>query len=300
MTSGKCSLCHSEGRLITSFFKSGKGYKYPKEIWQNKHPFSPSKKFHREKYDKNNRKYKDKMLAIEMTTNGLPYTYWQDFLTQSEKRAPAKVVAEHLKKNMDSQLVIWSFGYAMDSNNPLGWYESKTPLYLLKNKELKKIVESEIIKYIQAANKIGDSINGYLSISIRMAWFEYDYDKEQEKKKDKKPDPFYNKNARSLYDPPIEISKSFYNNTETRFYELVKTLYDIADKLTDQKKADLRSDWYEHIKKATKDIFNHWAFTASIQTNPRRISKAHNQLTLNLRSRVLKHEILGLPKEATP
>jgi CRISPR system Cascade subunit CasA len=295
---GQCSLCSTNDELIRNFFKTNKGYKYPKEEWQYKHPFSPSKKYQRKQYNKNNIKYKGKMLAIEMTQNGLPYTYWQDFVIQTEKQASAKVVNRHLKeKRSNEQLIIWSFGYAMDKKSSKGWYETKTPFYLLEEKKHREVFEAEIDRYIQASNKIANVENGYLSVSIRMAWFDYDYWKEQEKKRDKKPDPFYNNASKSFYNQPAEIAKCFWNNTERKFYEQMKALYDNANQFTDEKRAELRQDWYEHIKYEAKELFDRWAFRASIQTNPRRIAKAHNQLMKNLNSKSLKQAILGLPKE---
>ena len=281
---GQCSLCFTNGKLIRNFFKTNKGYKYPKEEWQNKHPFSPSKKYQRDHYNKNNLKYKDKMLALEMTQNGLPYTYWQDFLTQTEERTPAKVVNRHLKeKHSNELLVVWSFGYAMDSNSPKGWYESKTPFYLLEDKENRKVFEAEIDRYVQAANKIADNQTGYLVYAIKNAWFDESKDKNKVQKKS-----FNN-------DKASEIAKCFWNNTESKFYKQMKALYSNANQLTDEKKAELRQDWYEHIKNEANKLFDRWAFRAGIQTNPRRIAKAHNQLTKNLNSKSLKQNILGLP-----
>jgi CRISPR system Cascade subunit CasA len=294
----QCGICHNMDKLTIKFYKTGKGYKYPKEEWQNNHPCSPSAKYHREHYSKENQKYKDKMLAIEMTQNGLPYTYWQDFLTQTEDQSPAKVVNEHLKrKRTEEQLILWSFGYAMDSNSPKGWHESKTPLYLIDGAEKRKVIEVEISRYVQAANKISDIRRGYLSIAMRMAWFGYDYDEEQKKKKNKKPDPFYNRASKAFYNHPIEISKSFWNITERRFYELVNTLHNcIGDNaLNDEQKNELRRDWYKHIKSEAETLFNRWAFRSGIKNNPKRIAKAHNQLMENLNSKSLKQEILALP-----
>ena len=283
---GQCSMCRSMDELITDFYKTGKGYKYPKEEWQNKHPFSPNKKYQRDHYNKNNLRYKDKMLAIEMTQNGLPYTHWQDFVIQTEKQTPAKVINRHLReRHSDEQLIIWSFGYAMDSNSPKGWYESKTPFYLLKDKEYREIFEVEIDRYIQAANKIADNRTGYLVYAIKNAWFDESKDKNKVQKKS-----FNNNKA-------AEIAKCFWNNTERKFYEQMKALYDNAHQLTDEKRAELRQDWYKHIKDEVNKLFDRWAFRAGIQTNPKRIAKAHNQLMKNLNSKSLKQDILGLPKE---
>ena len=283
---GQCSVCRKNDELVSHFYKTGKGYKYPKEIWQNAHPFSPSRKYQRDQYDKHTLKYKDKMLGIEMTQNGLPYTYWQDFFIQTENQTPAKVVHRHLKENYSGkQLIIWSFGYAMDSNSPMGWYESKTPLYLIYNKEQRQIFESEINKYIQASNKIGNSRGGYLTTAIKSAWFGESKEKNKDKKK-----AFNN-------DRGTEIAKNFWSNTENKFYELIKKLYDSSHKLTDEERFKLKRDWYRHIKDEATKLFNLWAFKSSIQTNPRRIAEAHNKLLINLNSKSLKQDILGLLKE---
>ena len=84
---------------------------------------------------------------------------------------------------------------------------------------------------------------------------------------------------------------------KTSFYQLVKTLYENAHQLTDERKVELRRIWYRHIKREAEKLFDRWAFRSSIQTNPRRIAKAHNQLMRNLNSKHLKQEILGLPME---
>lgn len=300
VSEGLCSLCKHHGRLITQFFRTGRGYRYPKEEWQNAHPFSPSVRYVRSQYDKNTVKYKDKMLAVEMSENGLPYTYWQDFVVASEDRAPATVVSEHLKRRfVDQQLIVWAFGYQMDSNSPKGWYESKTPLYLLEDEKQRKELEIEIDRYVRAANRISDIRGGYLPTAIRMAWFGYDYDKEQEKKKDKKPDPFYNKASNAFYDQPIAIARSFWSATESTFYDLIDALHTcINDKTaTDEKKVELRLGWHKSIKNEAKKLFNRWAFRSGIQGNPRHIAKAHNQLMDRLNGTALKQDILALPKE---
>lgn len=282
---GRCSVCHKKDELVTNFYKVGKGYQYPKEEWQNIHPFSPSMKYHRDQYTKENLKYKDKMLALKMTQNGLPYTYWQDFLTQTDKQTPAKVVSRHLKeKHSNEQLIIWSFGYAMDSNSPNGWYESKTPIYLLEDKEQRKYFETEIDKYIHATNKIADVRTGYLVYAIKNAWFDENKDKNKAHKKS-----FDNRKG-------TEIAKCFWNNTESKFYELMEKLYAHANenKLTDETKAELRQDWYRHITDEAKKLFDRWAFRSGIRNNPKRIAKAYNQLIDKLNSKSLKQEILTI------
>jgi len=281
---GKCGLCHCQDKLISQFYKMNKGFKYPKEVWQNKHPLSPAEKYTRKNYTKNNKKYKDKLLAVEMTRNGLPYTYWQTFLEQSDTKAQARVISDLFsvreKRRINHQLIIHAFGFAMKSNSPLGWFESKTPLYLVDD-EWRSTVENEIGRWINAAERIGNSQTGYITYSIRCAWFDEDPNKNKDKK-----DSYRNEKA-------IEISKSFWSNTEAKFFELVKQLYDNAESLDDVKKRVFRQEWYDHICKEARALFNHWAFKASIQTNPKRIAKAHNSLNRNLISSTLK-STLGL------
>lgn len=273
-----CDICNNNKVIVSSVFKTNKGYNYPKNLWR--HPLSPYRKAISGEYE-------GKFLPIKMTVSGLPYTYWNDFVTTTEEQFPSQVISHHLKRSIsrETQLVIWSFGFAMDSNSPLGWYESKTPLYLLEEKELRQVFETEIAKYIQAANKISDSRAGYLTNAIKNAWFDENKDKNKVQKK------FFNN------DRAAEIAKYFWNNTESKFYQLMKALYDSAHQLTDEKKVEFRRVWYRFIKRETEKLFDRWAFRAKIQTNPRRIAKAHNQLTKNINSEMLKHTILGLPRE---
>lgn len=284
---GRCDLCGQESeKLIEYFFKTNKGYKYPKEHWQNKHPLSPSQKFERTQYNKNNEKYRDKMLALEMTANGLPYTYWQNFIIQTEKQAPARVVSKYIRaQSTEDKLIIWSFGYAMDSNSPLAWYESKTPLDFVKDESCRKLIEAEIQRYVQASVKISDSRNGYLTNAIKSAWFDEDEDKNKGQKKS------------FIGNKSIEIGKCFLNQTHDKFYQCIGQLYNQAKSLDDDTQIKLRTDWYRHIKEVTEHGFNQWAFKASIKTNPKRIAIAHKQLMQNMNSKSLMQDTLGLPKE---
>lgn len=273
-----CSVCHTHDVAVKGVYKTNKGYNYPKSDW--KHPFSPYKKAVSGDYE-------GKFLALEMTTKGLPYIYWSHFTEQNENQYPALLITKHFKNYLfkNEQLTIWSFGYAMDKNSTLGWYESKTPLYFIEDVSNKKLFESEVDKYIASSNKITDS---YLVNSIKFAWF----DEKKEKNKDKKT-AFSN-------DKATEISKSFWNNTESKFYEILKNIYQLAeqDKLNDEERIKLKEEWYQHIKQEAIALFNYWAFKSSIQTNPKRISLAYNNLMKNLNSNALKHETLGLPKES--
>jgi len=284
---GRCDLCGQESeKMIEHFYKTNKGYKYPKEHWQDKHPLSPSQKFERAQYNKNNEKYRDKMLTLEMTPNGLPYTYWQNFIIQTEKQASSRVVNKYLKvKSTEDQLIIRSFGYAMESNSPLAWFESTTPLYSVEDETCRKLIEIEIQRFVQASVKISDSRNGYLTNAIKTAWFDEDTNKNKGQKKS------------FIGNKSIEIGSHFLNQTHDKFYQLIGHLYNQAESLDDDTQIKLRTDWYRHIKEVTEHVFNQWAFKASIKTNPKRIALAHKQLMQNINSKSLMQDTLGLPKE---
>ncbi len=278
-----CSVCNERMIDVKEFYKTNQGYNYPKALWT--HPLSPYKKAISGDYE-------GKFLPLEMTKNGLPYTYWNDFTRRSDNQFPAQVISQHITKPIadEMQLIICSFGYAMDSNSPLGWYEAKTPLYLIENENenenSRERFEAEIEKYIVASNKIADARSGYLIYAIKNAWF--DENKEKNKTQKKAFDS----------DKADEVAKSFWHSTEQQFYVLVKELYDNVNGLSDEKRIALATKWYMHIQSEAILIFNQWAFKAKIQTNPKRIAIAYNQLMRQLNGTTLKHETLGLPKES--
>jgi CRISPR system Cascade subunit CasA len=283
LKNGVCDLTSEKTEIMENIYIKENGIEYETKLAQ--HPLIPY------------RKDTEGVYPIKLTGEGITYGDWLAIVgndTASEN------LLENVGRNLEGKFKILVCGYLNHSQQAktLCWYQTKLPLYGMSlTKELQTEIVAELGKYILSSKKIANSNNGYLSVSIRMAWFGYDYWKEQEKKKDKKPDPLFNKGSRSLYNQPVEIAKCFLNNTESRFYELMKTLNENAHQLTDGRKVELRREWYQHIKREAEKLFNRWAFKSKIQSNPRLIATAHNQLMQNLNSESLKQEILGLPKE---
>ncbi|NOQ14511.1 MAG: type I-E CRISPR-associated protein Cse1/CasA [Methyloprofundus sp.] len=273
-----CSLCGKHKVFTKSVYKASKGYNYPKIIW--KHPFSAYRKAESGEYE-------GSFLAFEMTSKGLPYIYWSDFFKTTEKQFPAQVVTQYFKNQQlkKEQLILWSFGFVMDSNSPKGWYESKTPLYFIDNENNRKVIEAEIQRYIEASNKISDSYSGYLTNAVKNAWFDENENKNKDQKK-----AFINNKS-------VEVGKYFWSQTHDKFYDLVNQLYSLSDPLNEDNRIKLRITWHTHILIISEHVFNQWAFKASIKTNPRRIALAHKQLMQNLHSKSLKQDTLGIPKE---
>lgn len=284
LNDGICDFNNQITKIIGNIYIKENGIEYKTKYI--KHPLIP--------YFKND----DGFHPIKIGHEGINYGDWFSILRSD---TASQNLLEHAgRRNLDGVFKIFVCGYLSHSQQAktLCWYQTKLPLFIMPCEEKdRKEIESEIIKYIRASTMIGSSKDGYLSAAIRMAWFGYDYYVEQDKKKNKKPDPFYNKAAKSLYNHPTEISKCFWDNTESKFYDLMERLYCDADRnmLTDEKKAEFRQEWYEHIKRETKSLFDRWAFVTGIQNNPQRIAKAYNKLMEKLNDKFLKQEILALP-----
>lgn len=281
---GICDLTSKEAKIVQNIYIKENGIEYKTKLSQ--HPLIS--------YSKDAEGLHPNKIGHE----GVNYGDWLSFVGSE---TASQNLLEHIsRRSLEGVFKIFVCGYL---NHPqqaktLCWYQTKMPLYAVNEEKLnRKEIEEEIKKYIGASLTIANSRNGYLSAAIRMAWFGYDYYAEQDKKKDKKPDPFYSRSSKSLYNHPVEIAKCFWNNTESKFYDLMEKLYDHADKneLIDEKRAELRQDWYKHVKNEAKNLFDRWAFRSGIQNNPKRIAKAYNQLINNLNSKSLKKEILALP-----
>lgn len=233
---------------------------------------------------------------IKLKATGINYGDW---LALIGNETASENLLEHVRRNLNGDFNIFVCGYLNDSTQAktLCWYQTKMPFYLTSSSaEQKTELEAEVDKYIKVSKAVCD----YLVVAIRNAWFD------ENDEKNKKQKESFNK------DRAAEISKCFWNKTESAFYEIVKSLYVNSTQLTDDLKIQHRKDWYEHIKSETLKLFDEWAFKSSIQTNPRRISIAYNYrrqieskgksylidvgLINKLNSEFLK-DIIGLPKE---
>ena len=179
---------------------------------------------------------------VKMNSVGVTYGDWIS-ITGSKTCCP--VLMEHIRRDIPDQYTIFAFGYSNDRKNAktLCWYQTRMPFYLPKTDCERELIENEVQKYIEASKKISDPSEGYLAISIRMAWFEYDYEEEKNKKKGRKPDPLMNKASKSPHHHSIQIAKCFWAATENQFYELLKNLNENSDCLSDEQLLCYRSKW---------------------------------------------------------
>ncbi len=284
LRNGICDLTSKEASIIQDIYIKENGIEYKTKLTE--HPLIP--------YFKDTEGLHPKKISSEGVNYG-------DWLSLVGSETASQNLLEHVsRRNLNGVFKIFVCGYLNHSREAktLCWYQTKMPLYVVHGKgQNRKEIEGEIKKYIKASHAVANSRNGYLSAAMRMAWFGYDYDEEQKKKKDKKLHPFYNRAAKSFYNHPTEIAKSFWNNTERKFYELMDALHNNAgdNGLSDEKKAELRRDWYDYIRKEANVLFNRWAFRSGIQNNPKRIAKAYNKLIDKLNGKELKQNILALP-----
>lgn len=268
---GICNLTSKKEKIVQNIYIKENGIEYKTKLSQ--HPLIS--------YSKN----AEGLHPIKIGSEGVNYGDWLSFVGSE---TASQNLLEHIsRRDLKGVFKIFVCGYLNHSKQAktLCWYQTKMPLYLLKNEEQRKDFEIEINRYVQAANRISNIRTGYIVLAIKNAWYDEDKNKNKGQKKS------FNNNKAS------EIGKYFWNNTESKFYDLMNTLYNYADDnaLNPERKVELRHDWYEHIRKETVSLFNHWAFRSGIQNNPKRIAKAYNQLINNLNSEALKQEILALP-----
>ncbi|MGA3209496.1 MAG: type I-E CRISPR-associated protein Cse1/CasA [Syntrophales bacterium] len=272
LKNGICDLTSKKTEVIQNVYIKENGIQYATKLTQ--HPLIPY--------------FKDTE-GLHPTKIGAEGVNYGDWLSLVGSETASQNLLEHAnRRNLNGDFKILACGYW---NHPqqaktLCWYQTNMPLYALHaDKANRERLEAEINRYVQASRIVANSSSGYLSAAMRMAWFGHDYYKEKQKKMDK--------------EPAGEIARSFWNNTERMFYELMEALHNRinGDTLSAEKYTQLRRAWYDHIKKEAESLFNRWAFRSGIQNNPKRIARAYNQLMGKLTGTVLKQDILALPKE---
>ena len=266
--SGCCDICGRESaQLLTRYITKPKGFDY-KGAW--KHPLSP--------YYENK---PEEWLPMHPQPGGLGYKLWLGWVlgVQGDKKKiqPASQISYVLdSRRLKGQFRLWVFGYDMDNMKARCWYESTFPLYGLveRNAEGRKLVQSEVAKWIDAA----DHAAFLLRSAVRSAWF--------------------SEGAEAKGDWGF-IDAAFWSRTEAGFYKLLSELIEQA---RDEDGASSLIPWRERwrielIDDAVKLFDAELVGAAPIERqNPRRVAEAHNRLRASLYGDKLK-EILRLPVE---
>jgi len=269
IVSGFCDICgRKTERLLTRYITKAKGFDY-KGPWR--HPLSPYYESKPEEW-----------LPLHPQPGGLGYKHWLGLVLgmQGDKKKiqPASMISYVLDSQRPrSRLRLWVFGYDMANNMKARcWYESTFPLYGLaeRNTEGRKLVQSEVAKWIDAA----DYAAFLLRSAVRSAWF--------------------SEGAEAKGDWGF-IDATFWSRTESAFYNLLSELVEQArDEDDDSSLSPRRERWRKVLTDVAIKLFDAELVGAAPieRQNPRRVAEAHNRLCASLRGDKLK-EILKLPVE---
>lgn len=252
--SGHCDLCHAESEaLVTQYQTKNYGVNYA-GAWQ--HPLSP--------YTLN----KDGELSPQhLQPGGLTYQHWLD-LIDGEGQSSAIVAKRYriLTESWGEQFRLHAFGYDMDNMKARCWYETTFPLFTIPD-----AIRSDFTKRVQVLTKISSEFAGFVRTGVKAAWFK--------RPGDAKGDVSF-------------LTQSFYQHTESAFYQAVQAL---QTKLLDGTDQTVLHSWHDTLRKAAFDLFDYWAARGDIaQANPRRIADARNKLKSSIYSKKIK-EALQLP-----
>ncbi len=265
---GHCDTCGRESeKLLTRYITKPKGLDY-KGGW--KHPLSPYYESKPEEW-----------LPMHPQPGGLGYKLWLGWVLgmQGDKKKiqPASQVSHVLdSRRLKGQFRLWVFGYDMDNMKARCWYESTFPLYGLteRNAEGRKLVQSEIAKWIDAA----DHAAFLLRSAVRSAWFS---------------------DGAEVKGDWGFIDAAFWSRTEVAFYSFLRELVEQArDEDNDSSLIPWRERWRNELIDVVIKLFDAELIGAAPieRQNPRRVAEAHNRLRASLYGDKLK-EILRLPVE---
>ncbi|MCO6428713.1 type I-E CRISPR-associated protein Cse1/CasA [Nitrosomonas communis] len=266
--SGRCDTCGRESaKLLTRYITRPKGFNY-KGAWR--HPLSPYYESKPEEW-----------LPMHPQPGGLGYKLWLGWVLgvqgDKKKTQPASQVSYVLdSRRLKGQFRLWVFGYDMENMKARCWYESTFPLYGLaeRNVEERKLVQSEVAKWIDAA----DHAAFLLRTAVRSAWF--------------------SDSSEAKGDWGF-VDAAFWSRTESGFYGLLSELIEQArDEDGDSSLTPWRERWRNKLIDAAVKLFDAELVGIALveRQNPRRVADAHNRLRASLYGDKLK-VILRLPVE---
>lgn len=259
MREGECDICAAQAvPLVTRYVTKNYGINYS-GAWE--HPLSPH--------------YIDDKSGMPMPSHAQPggfsYRLWSGWVTPSNGRKPAQVVAYFHKerKLREAQLRIWAFGYDMDNMKARAWYETTIPLYLLPEGEGRERFIKQVDNLIEAATQAAYYTQG----AVKEAWFK--------RPSDARGDTTF-------------LRQEFFDRTEAEFYGLLRESHEAA--LRNGKDLSLRERWLQRLRHEAERLFIERAESGALNEGElARIARAHTGLLKKLRGNKL-YEILNLPK----
>ncbi len=273
-STGICDVCRRQGQpLVHAYRDTTGGLHYKRQSLWN-HPHSPYRDRGEEGWQ-----------AVRQRST-IAYRNWLGIAASSGRggQRRAKVI-EHCigarYRDIPGQLLLWAFGYDLRKGKPVAWHEATVPLYGLPacDADAQKKVAGEVERWLAAAEMVADMLRG----AVKEAWF---------KNEKGKPPPKGDFSA---------IDTAFWDATEAAFYEQLRALVDSAASGVDCDSVTVNMAWLRTLEGHAIDLFDtRFVGTGPIaQQQPRRIAKAHHELTDSLKGRSKKgrelREALGLP-----
>lgn len=254
---GHCDLCNAHStQLITQYRTKNYGVNYT-GAWQ--HPLSP--------YSLN--KTGD-LLPQHAQPNGMTYQHWLNFIESTESQFSAAVIKRYLKasENWNDATRLYVFGYDMDNMKARCWYEAVFPLYFVADD-----LRVAFSKNIQLLTTSATDVAGFVRTCVKEAWFS--------RPSDVKGDTSF-------------ITKSFYQRTEARFFQLAQTF---PKHIQAKSEKELLNAWHTILMTTAFELFDYWAASGDIaQGNPRIVAEARAKLRNLMFGKAMK-EVLMLPQK---
>ncbi len=259
---GNCDICGAHDvELITNCQSRPNGTKY--EDWL--HPLSP--------YYLN-----DKKIWLPSHPRGnFSYRWWPELAAGRPDRHIARIIEFFHKRHLENvQFRVWAFGYDMDKNKPICWYEARLPLFELADESKRAYLAGFAQQWVEAA----DETKKLLFFALKQAWF---------------------KRPGDVKGDMSTIELTFWNDTESAFYDGIRSFAEQLKNNDDIQSIQLKlnKDWYATLIKKAHVLFDQWATAGEWEyENPQRLAGAYQILCRGLHSDALKSKLgLALPPD---
>lgn len=269
-TEGQCSICKRESaQLVQRYITKPQGLNY-KGPWR--HPYSPY-------YES-----KEGWLPVHPQPGGFSYRHWQSWVLGSQgnkKAVQAAATVTHAittRRQAETGMRLWVFGYDMDNMKPRCWYETTWPVFSLPelSPNERKVFDDVVRQTIEAA----EQAVFYLRQAVKQAWFG---------DSDQRGDLSF-------------VDKMFWDSTDRAFHLQLKAIVEQLSAPGGLGRGDsayvmqLADQWLQALRQKAVRLFDVDIVGAGpiAQQNPRRTALAYQNLRNGLDGKAIK-TILGLP-----
>lgn len=249
---GDCDLCETRNTVLVADYKT-KNYGINYE-GAYQHPLSP----HRVEK-------KGLLLPQHAQPGGVTYLHWLSLVEDDENQVSAYVAKRYRNKAEDweEQFRLYAFGYDMDNMKARCWYETTLPLYTIDEK-----IRNDFSKRVQRLTETASKFANKVRFCVKKAWFD--------------------RPGKTKGDTAF-LTQSFYQHTESAFFQAVKSLQTHLSKGTDK---EVLHGWHTSLCKAAYYLFDYWASRGDIvQANPRRIAEAREELNKFIYSKAVRQNL---------